>query len=250
MRKVFLIIAIISLTGCENPFWSSSPNKQLPIEYTYNDEAALMAMSYYDLYTPVDSIAQRIYDELKILKLSFQDTTRFISYTPAWHPSLIPVTLNEEMLESIRDSSDTIFYNFLESIDADSLHFYNLGESFKKFATIYLNGLKNPTIQILPLEELPQVTRADYSSSPGDWSNIFPYFEDNKSKYFYTYKYGDCPAGCIYWNVSYFEIVDDSVILHDYKADIWYSSETPPWADTFEVAYLKWAYYDLLSRPR
>lgn len=250
MKKIILfsLIAIISLTGCDNPFWSNSTDKQpviedAPISYTYDDEAALMAMSYYNLYTPVDSIAQRIYDELRILKLSFPDTTTFINYTPLWHPSIISLTLNEEILSSIIDSSDTIFYNFLESIDADSLHFCtNLGEGFEKFASIYLHGLKNPTIQILPLEALPQVIKANISSSPGDKSNIFPYFEDNNSKYFYMFRWGDCPSGCMYSSTYYFEIENDKVILNGTYNTMTDTIDRPPWTDTLKMAFDRWRY--------
>ncbi len=270
MKKIILlsVIALVVLIGCENPFWSNGANKQpiienTPIKYTYDDEAVLMAMSYYKLFTAPDSISQRIYDDIALIDSQFNDTlnnwyknseqnnglsrlasSEFIKFTPHWFPSYIGFTFESATVGPILDSTQEQFYNILDSLGAKSFNIFYVTPNSTPYGSLYLSGLKNPTVALSAFNDIPEIKNVYATTSPGDQSNIFPYFEDENRKYFYMFRWGDCPSGCIYSSTYYFMMDSDSAILVAKYNTATDTIPRPPWTDTVKTAFEMWNYLE------
>ena len=259
MKKIILlsVIALVVLIGCENPFWSNGANKQptiedTPIVYTYDDEAALMAMWYYDFYTAPDSISQKIYDDMSLIDSFYKDsmqvsnsysTSERIKFWTPWQPSILYFTFDSLTVQSIKDSTHGRFYEILDSLGTDSFKVFYITSNGTPYGKLYLSGLKNPNVEKAAFNNIVEIKNMWTAGYLGDKSNIYPYFEDDTQKYFYTVKWGDCNAGCGIWHTYYFEIKNNAVIYHGNYLDEYDTTVVaPPWNDTLMIAYKKWYY--------
>ncbi len=265
MKKtiIFFVVVIGLLVSCDNPFWNNTQDKQpviqdTVIEYTYDEIAASMDIWYFDELTPTDTVAQKIYNEIALIDSQWHDSLtewsnwvysqgslhpnreiRFIQFRAPWESSRVKFQFESAAFESILDNSHTEFYDTLQTLSYDSLI---LGSS--PYGDLYLEGIQNPLLAARLFSSNSSIRSISLSSISTlcNYSNIYPSFEDQNSKYFYTFEWGDCPSGAFYFCIFYFEIKDGDAILVDIYNNLIDGNVEPSWADLLIASVQKWGY--------
>lgn len=263
MKKLTLLLSISILVtiGCYNPFSSNNSNNQPPIndttvEYTYDNEAATMAMWYYDSLKPPDSLAQKIYNEMSLIDTQWNDSIsdwsidvrseaslhpdmniQYLQFISPWVPSILFINFTAASFATIKDKTHLQFYALINQLDFDSLYIGTANNT-----RLYFNGLQNSGILTNMFDSITGTTSIDIKRvfDVGGYSNIFPYLESDNPKYFYIFSWGDCPAGCINSHIFYFEIQNNNAVLIDTYNSIIDNMYTPNWLDTLMIPYSKW----------
>ncbi len=273
MRKIILLlsVAFVLIVSCDNPFWSSPPSKQpvsqdsiindtividTVVKLNYDDEAESIAVCYFNLLEAPDSLSQRIFNEMTLIDSQWHDsisswsnfvggsfnpdddTTTYLRYVPPWRPSLLFLYFTNADFPSIVDSSNTEFYNTLQTLNYDSLVLF----SSPPIAYLYLEGIQNPRVAATKFADNPAIKSTSIYEQYGfgEHSNIYPSFEEGNSKYFYFFGWGGCEVGCTNANIFYFEIIDGIATLAGIFNSDRDRGNAPDWYSIYYAAKQKW----------
>jgi len=232
---IITVIVILLFSTCDD----RSPTKSkldLSVTPMENEEAGLAAMWLSgELIAPV-RFYKKIRDDLSLIRSTWQDSIPEVQiiYIPLMEPGKIALGFDNATYNSIKDST----YHDWDSLNS----YYQLeGMGFFDFSeVVYLKfkGRLNPDILVDIYAGLPGGEYVHPNGRIGDYPLLLIYNARGKLKYFFRDAWGDCPAGCIYSTLNYFEIVNDSAI----HRGSWYPDyppnydNAPVWYDTVQMA--------------
>lgn len=245
MRVILLLLLAMYLcmvvSSCDDRSPSSSkPNFiSTPME---NEEAELAAMWLSGELVAPTYLYKKIRNELDLIRSTWQDSIpeSGIIYSPYIRPSYLSMGFYQATYDSILTGK----YHAWDSLNSyyrmDSMSFIGM------FAHVSMSfeGRLNPIVLIDAYTNLPGLKYIDPGGYVGDWPVLLIYDANGSLKYFFRDAWGDCPCGCIYSTLNYFEVVNDSAIHRgswypDYPPDY---DNAPIWFDTALMAFDNYHY--------
>ncbi len=244
MKPVLIFIVLILLiTACDD----SSPTKSkldISVSPMENEEAELAAMWLSGELVAPTYLYRKIKRELELIRSTWHDSIPEveIGFVPYVDPGFLVLGFEAETYISIRDS----LYHEWDSLN----DFYNVERysvsSLSNSVYMRFKGRLNPNLLVDIYSNLPGGEYVHPSGKIGDNPFLLIYNARGKLKYFFRDAWGDCPAGCIYSTLNYFEVVNDSAAHRgswypDYPINF---DDAPVWYDTAKIAFESYRYHN------
>jgi len=181
----------------------------------------------------------RIGSDLAIIREQWGDSIAetAIQFQAWWQPSLIHMGFDSATYDSVMEGT----YHAWDSLN-ELYRVTEVSSVFPPHITVEFEGRLNPIRLVDIYKGLPGAYYVQSGGTVGDRSVMLPVRDKRTMKYFFRNAWGDCPAGCIYSEIFYFTVKDDSV---DYVGSLLLDHPYPEptdWLDTFNVA--KEAYFE------
>ena len=243
MRKLMVNCLVLAAVfcGCDSDPVTRSSGSALPdlsVTPMENAEAELAALWLSGEIVAPTSLYERIRDDLAMIRAEWGDSVpeTEVTFRMWWEPSILEAGFSGPTFDSIMDST----YHAWDSLN----EFYRLTDyssSFSPFVRLSFEGRLNALRLVDIYKGLPGMFWVANSEYVGDWPVMLPVKDRRTMKYFFRNAWGDCPSGCLYSDVFYFTVVDDSV---DYVGavlyDEWEQADTVVWLDTLGAAFRRY----------
>lgn len=242
--SVVILSLVLLIIACQekamSPATPEEPDFSLtPMENEEAEEAAIQLSG--ELIAPVP-LYNRIRRELELIRLTWQDSIQFVNlkFELLSDPSKLNVRLTREAYDSIVASR----YHYWDSLN----EFYRIESKelilINSYILMKLNfyGRLNSIVLGKAYSGLPGFMNVETIAFGTDRSMVWLLKEEDVIKYFFRYGYGDCQAGCVYSDIYYFTVNEESAIFHgSFLFYAGYTEIPPVWLDTAFIAFREYS---------
>ena len=214
-----------------------------------NEEAELMALWLSgELVAPTD-LYDSIVTELALIREQWADSLAFwddsldccqgsLTFTPTWTAGTVNITAPKPVYDSAVSGTHHQFNKIMNEYRAlIPINYYELFG--KTHFSMVSDELISPYVMKNEIEKIDGVLYASFGPFLGSTANVYRLATDDGIRYFWDFAWGDCPAGCIFGHIFYFEVTDGIVSLID--THTWRTrDEEPVWFDTFRTVVGNW----------
>ena len=236
-KKIFTIILMILILGCDEKAFNPDIVKKPDFSLTPrpDGEAELVTLQLTGQLLAPTNVYNKVVKELKIIRETWSDSIEHVNivFEPFWRESFIRVRATPETFDSMMANK----YHYWDSLNAyfplDSVSLRSVPSIDVWSASMHFKGRLNSLRLIDSYAGLPLVRSIDTDYRwLGDYPMLLPLRIEGKNKYFFRYAYGDCYNGCIYSEIYYFTVGNDSAYYHGVFIPYPGDSPRPSWADT------------------
>jgi hypothetical protein len=211
-----IIAGLMVVTGCVSNNIIGPGSSNIPPMPDYSDmDAVYLAYSVIPSLLPDQIVYTQIRNDLAAIRDAFPDMER-VHHHSNWLAGQVRIKLTEQAAAQY-EAGTYHGFDSLNAIYGPIEGEYYSGWSRSLTLRFVLPYYPDSLADIYRLAE--GVERTSVNGTVGDGSRLAVNFPS----YRFTYGWGDCPSGCIYYHTWVFNVTDDSVVL------VSESGWPPPW---------------------